>query len=408
MSDIPVCPTPGPGHAARRIHSDDLVLAVGYGLLIWLLAAVGMAGNQDLIVPGLGPWWVLLLIGGCLGVALRQWNTMLMAGICTVSGILLFLAGNVGAFFMFFEVVFALVLFGTDKVARTTSRFSLALGAVLVLAVYLVSGSAPITVVAGLTAAMTLLMPVEWASNVRNARALARSEVAHASALREAAEQRAEAERSRAYLALERERRHMAGELHDVVAARMAAIALQSGAALAGDAQNAPLARIRAEAVAGLEELNAMIRVLQDGELQQPTGRMDSLESLVAAYSSAGGEIGFANTLPAGGTSLPFAAQSLFYRAVNEALLNAARHAPGMGVNIRLEQVNTGVQLHAVNQLRDAEPPENGTGPGTGTGLASMAARAESLGGELRAESNGASFSLFLHLPHANAEQLAE
>lgn len=391
-------PRPAAGHAARRIRTDDLVLAAGYGGVTWLLSAVGLAGSKDLIVPALGPWWPLLLVLGCAGVALRQWNTTLMAVVCAISGVLLFLAGNVASFFMFFEVVFALVLFGTDVMARNASRLALAIGAVLTLATYMVSGSAPITVMAGLVCAMTLLMPVEWALNIRNARALARSEVSRASALREAAEQRAAAERADAELLLERERRQMAGELHDVVAARLAAIALQSGAALTQQRAHDPLARIRAEAVAGLEDLNNMIRLLQDGTIQAPGGRLDALDALVGSFASAAPGIGFSNLLPNGGTLLPQATQNLLYRAVNEALLNASRHAPGMELEIELLEIATGLRLLAVNQLGRPDTPP--TAPGTGTGLASMAARAASLGGTLQAAASGSHFRLVLDIPH--------
>lgn len=387
-----------PGHAARRIRTEDLLLAATYGGLTWLLAAVGLAGSKDLVVPGLGPWWPLLLVIGCLGIVLRRRNTFLMALICSISGVLLFLAGNIAAFFMIFEVVFGLVLFGTRTVSRSASRLALAIGVVLTLATYLVSGSAPITVMAGLVCAMTLLMPAEWALNIRNARALSRSEVARASALREAAEQRTAAERADAELRLERDRRHMAGELHDVVAARLAAIALQSGAALTTQPGDPQLTRIRTEAVAGLEDLNNMIRLLQDGTIQAPAGRLDALEALVESFAAAAPGIDFSNLLPAGGTTLPHATQNLLYRAVNEALLNASRHAPGMDLEIELQEITSGLRLRASNELVQPEPgsPSNGTG----TGLASMAARAASLGGTLQANATDSRFELVLEIPH--------
>ncbi|GAA4374293.1 sensor histidine kinase [Paeniglutamicibacter cryotolerans] len=405
MSDKAMNPAPGHGHAVRRIHTDDLLLATGYGAVTLLLFAVGLAGSNDLIVPALGPWWPVLLVAGCASVALRQRNTPLMAVICAISGVLLFLAGNVAAFFMFFEVVFALVLFGTDVVARNASRLALAIGAVLTLSTYLVSGSAPITVMAGLVCAMTLLMPAEWALNIRNARALARSEVSRASARRDAAEQRAAAERADAELRLERERRHMAGELHDVVAARLAAIALQSGAALSLPGANAPLARIRTEAVAGLEDLNNMIRLLRDGSIRAPDGRLEALAALVESFAAAAPGIGFSNLLPAGGTSLPHATQNLLYRAVNEALLNASRHAPGMELEIELHEIATGLRLRATNPL--CLPEEPAAASGTGTGLASMAARAASLGGTLEAAATGSHFILVLEIPHQAATEAA-
>ena len=77
-----------------------------------------------------------------------------------------------------------------------------------------------------------LLTPVEWAGNLRKANSWRTASPPGPTPSRTPPQQRLLAERSAHDLALEQERQHMARELHDVISARLSAIALQSGAAL--------------------------------------------------------------------------------------------------------------------------------------------------------------------------------
>ncbi|WP_207345908.1 histidine kinase [Arthrobacter sp. E3] len=421
----------------RRIATikvEDMALAGGYFAIIWLLEAVDLAGTGSLRVQTFASAWAAIAVLGCMGVMLRRASPAAMGWMCGVAVVGLALAGHAGAFLLAFEFFFSLVLFATPRASQAAARASWVLPVLLVLAAFLVSRSAATAIAAAVIAVVTLLTPVEWAGNLRKANLLALSESARADALQDAAEQRLLAQRSAHDLALERERQHMARELHDVVSARLSAIALQSGAALHASALHASAAgstvpaapatttllnQIRDESVAGLEELNAMIRLLHTGALAEAGGRLSDLTGLLRQYRSAGMELRYANSLDDAGEHLSLPLQTALYRILSEAVANAAKHAPGQEVDVVLGygqvpfvgsgtlEHSPGVVLTVTNRLpvgahtapaspvhvRASIPPMPpgsagpgtgiGAGTGTGTGIPSMQFRAAHVGGTL-------------------------
>ena len=415
------------------IKVEDMGLAVGYFAVIWLLEAVDLAGAGGLRVQAFASAWAAFALLGCVGVLLRRASPGSMGWMCGVAVVGLALAGNAGAFVLAFEFFFSLVLFATPRASQVAARASWVLTVSLVLAAFLVSRSAATAITAAVIAVVTLLTPVEWAGNLRKANLLTLSESARADALQDAAEQRLLAQRSAHDLALERERQHMARELHDVVSARLSAIALQSGAALHTStlhslatapevpATTALLNQIRNESVAGLEELNAMIRLLHTGALAEAGGRLSDLPGLLRQYRSAGMELRYSNSLDDDGEHLSLPLQTAVYRIMSEAVANAAKHAPGQEVDVVLacgpipfvasggSEPSPGVVLTVTNHLpvaahkaatapvnaRDSVKPmpTSSVGPdtvtvtvtGTGTGIPSMQFRAAHVGGVLTA-----------------------
>lgn len=408
----------------RGIRREDAWLAAGYFAVFWLLNAVRFGGSTDLNTPWAGQYWALFAAVGCTAVLFRRTATAAMAVVCGLSALMLFLGDQPTSLVLVFELFFSLVLFGSPKVSAASSRCAFGLSLLLTLGVLAWTRAAEPTIVAASFAVMTMLMPVEWAGNLRKANQLAGSEAARADAVHDAAAQRLLAERSAHDLALEQERQHLARELHDVISARLSAIALQSGAALhAADSTGAGsggpaapgtalLRQIRQESVAGLEELNAMIRLLHTGALAEAPGHLDDLAGLVARYRSTGAEIALEDSLHDGGTRLPPAAQTAVYRIAAEALANAARHAAGQPVDIALTPAAgagagssaPGLVLTVSNPL----PPERGAvvaaAPpcppgGTGTGLPSMHFRAAHAGGTVTAGPSGGRWAVVLQLP---------
>ena len=68
------------------------------------------------------------------------------------------------------------------------------------------------------------------------------------------------------------------------------------------------------------------------------------------------------------------------YRVLQEALTNAARHAPGTDIRVRLDFGCSGLALEVANEL--PSPPASAT-DGTGQGLRGMRERVEACGGRL-------------------------
>ena len=85
------------------------------------------------------------------------------------------------------------------------------------------------------------------------------------------------------------------------------------------------------------------------------------------------------------------------YRIVQEALTNAAKHAPGSPTTVRLTVGAGEVTLTADSQAVPGAGNEPSTG--NGLGLASMRERAESLGGSCHAGPGGRGWLVRAALP---------
>nr|WP_245356465.1 histidine kinase [Paeniglutamicibacter kerguelensis] len=199
----------------------------------------------------------------------------------------------------------------------------------------------------------------------------------------------------------------MAREVHDVLSARLAAIALQSGASL-----NAPhdavlnaraMAEIRVQSVKGIEELNTMIRMLHRGTPLAPAGTLADVPALIETFTGTGLRVRYSNELADAGAGLASALQTALYRAVNESLINFSKHAPHGELELDLAVSDRSVRFTAANPLGGGtgNDPLAQPSTGTGTGLRSMHARSSELGGIFTAEASDDRFTLNMLLPLA-------
>jgi signal transduction histidine kinase len=200
-----------------------------------------------------------------------------------------------------------------------------------------------------------------------------------------------EAERTRTLLADQAvfaERRRIAREMHDVVAHRVTAVALQAGALSlrAPDEKTEQAAEtIRATSATALDELRGILRVLRDdapsGEVNP--GVLASLEDLVDEVVATGArvELALPDPLPA----VPDQVGRAVYRVVQESLTNAGKHAPHAAVDVRLAVTGDRLAVEVVNRLT----PHGSAVPGSGYGLVGMRERVELAGGDLRTGPTG-------------------
>ncbi|MBE1494297.1 signal transduction histidine kinase [Amycolatopsis lexingtonensis] len=197
-----------------------------------------------------------------------------------------------------------------------------------------------------------------------------------------------EAERTRTLLADQAvfaERRRIAREMHDVVAHRVTAVALQAGALSlrAPDEKTEQAAEtIRATSATALDELRGILRVLRDDAVAAP-GVLGSLEDLVEEVTATGArvELALPDPLPA----VPDQVGRAVYRVVQEALTNAGKHAPHAAVEVRLDVTGDRLAVEVTNRLT----PHGSAVPGSGYGLVGMRERVELAGGELRTGPTG-------------------
>jgi signal transduction histidine kinase len=174
------------------------------------------------------------------------------------------------------------------------------------------------------------------------------------------------------------ERNRIARELHDVIAHSLTVSLLHvSSARLAVEENPADAVRALAEAErlgrACLTEVRQVVGLLRrdEGASTAPLPGAAQLGALVEQFRRAGADI--ALDLDGDPAELTATVGLAFYRILQEALTNAARHAPGAAARAALSVTAAGGVL-----VVDSAGP---AGAGTGGGLSSMRERAEALGG---------------------------
>ena len=179
------------------------------------------------------------------------------------------------------------------------------------------------------------------------------------------------------------QRHAVARDLHDSVAASMTVVCLHAAAARNGlssgaRAAHTALSTIAETAQSGLRELRASLDVL-DEAAPDP---LPDLDTVVEDARAAGMLVRMSAASDVG--DLPVATRSTVARVVREALVNAARHAQGAAVDVRIgcrdgrvevEVVDTGSVAAGSRHRRQVT--------GTGHGLSGLAERVEHHGGRL-------------------------
>jgi signal transduction histidine kinase len=234
----------------------------------------------------------------------------------------------------------------------------------------------------GFPGCLVTIIAFGWGIYLRTRRELVAS--LHERAERLEADQRHSAERAR-----EAERRRIAREMHDVLAHRLSLLSVHAGALeFRPDAPATEIAQaaavIRTSAAAALAELRQVITVLrEDGGpvAGPPQPGLDQLPDLLEESRSAGMALTARIDLP-GARRLPEAVGRTVYRAVQEGLTNARKHAPGAPVTVTLTTVGQAVTAEIVSRRAAAiTGPRRPAPPGAGAGLIGLTERIELAGG---------------------------
>ena len=209
------------------------------------------------------------------------------------------------------------------------------------------------------------------------------------------------------------ERNRIARELHDVLGHTLTVSLLHvQSARLAVEHDPADAARSLAEAERLGRECLAEVRTTvgllrQDadrgrgpgsgpgsgGDGIAPMPGIAGLPTLVERFRSAGADVTF--TVEGDTAGLPATTGLAVYRILQEALTNAARHAPGAPTEVRLAVSAGAVTLTADSRAELGSVAK----PGTGLGVVSMRERAESLGGSCQAGPGGHGWLVRATLP---------
>lgn len=210
---------------------------------------------------------------------------------------------------------------------------------------------------------------------------------------------------SEAERGIARERLRIARDLHDSVGHHIAVINLHLGAAEvilddSPDSAKAQLAQARVSIQEVLRDMQDILRVLrEDGSAASAAhGASVDISGLVATCRATGAEV-FAQLDPLDG--LPPSIQRAAYRVVQEALTNAQRYADGeVTLLVRIEGDDR-LEIEVANVIAgDAARPAGLSG----SGIAGMRARMESVGGELAVNNNGSVFAIRASVPVEKVE----
>nr|WP_255633446.1 histidine kinase [Demequina sp. TTPB684] len=195
---------------------------------------------------------------------------------------------------------------------------------------------------------------------------------------------RAHEHEARVEAALSAERTAIARELHDIAAHHLSGIALMASAISQQidtdpGAAKSSLADVRAQTRTLLDELRGLVALLRHDDCAAvEVESLAGLETLIPAAAARGLDVTL--SVPAG-TSLRALAQGIgplgqfaAYRTVQEALANAARHAPHARCAVTLSDLGTAIEI-VVTNAHDAAALPSGDGQG-GFGLRGMEERA--------------------------------
>ncbi|WP_093415644.1 sensor histidine kinase [Saccharopolyspora flava] len=204
--------------------------------------------------------------------------------------------------------------------------------------------------------------------------------------LAEYREQAAQIERERELLAeraVEAQRREIAREMHDVVAHRIGVVSRHADvlAREAPDERSAELAEIlRSTSATAMSELNDMLRALRDEAEPEPaststTGIVDLVDGAVRSGSNVRLD------MPEPAPEVPPEVGRAAYRVVQEALTNAAKHAPHAAVRVEVRCDDEELAVTVTN--RRSTRGHDVALPTSGFGLVGMRERVALTGGTL-------------------------
>lgn len=185
---------------------------------------------------------------------------------------------------------------------------------------------------------------------------------------------------ARVHTARAQERARIAREIHDAVGHHATLIAVQSAAlaATTTDPQARVIAkRLRELAKEALAEMRAALGLLNAD--RTPRGLID-LPELIIRARDAGLTVTLEDATNGEEPQPPVARAA--YRVVQEALTNAARHAPGAAVSVQVNRERAKIVVTVSNGPSVVPEPVDHHG---GTGLEGLAERVNSAGGVLHA-----------------------
>jgi signal transduction histidine kinase len=205
-----------------------------------------------------------------------------------------------------------------------------------------------------------------------------------------------------ARLAVRRERARIARDLHDIVAHHIAVIVVQAGAGRIvadghPDVAAQRFSNIRESGEHALEELVQLVDVLHPHNEILSEAPLDRLNVLLRQARAAGLRVDMGTPLASG--ELTRELEETAYRAVQEGLTNAFKHAPGAEVIVRLATRDGALEVEVHDDGGGGGGALQPNPTGSGLGLVGMRERVAAGGGQLDAGPENGGWCLRVRLP---------
>lgn len=362
------------------VSGRDVAIALGYAVVAVVLmdtdvGTTGLATPAPLWPPGVSLAVLLVAAVGTLWRRSAPALTLAVTGTLSLAEVMC--TGQIPAYLLLFDAVWAPIVHGSRRLAQVTTAAT-ALAALGVMALSPAWAATGIglregVILALAVVAVVLATPLLWGWEVRRhseARAIAE----------DLARTQRELAGERAARAVEGERRRIAQDLHDVVAGHLSAVSLHArlAASLPEEAAREASLRTAADsAAAALRDLRSVIEVLTTEGRDAAPGTTISWEDLarrLRTQEEADCTIDPA-LLEEGTEGVDGSVRAALLRIGTEATTNALRH--GEGPRRLTAQVDgTQVRLVVENRVRAGEMTT-----GSGLGLTAIRDRALTVGG---------------------------
>ncbi|MET4226400.1 sensor histidine kinase [Oerskovia enterophila] len=353
--------SPGSERAGRHPWVFPGVLALLVGLftlstpMYSSYGATGLWGDDLTTLPSMSPVVYLGILSAIVGVLVSRRATALA---CLLAGWPFLVVPVVGMFVWswWLALLAIAVAAAYDGIKRAALPLGLTLLGAAAYCAFPVVALLPVgPVTAGPDRGDTAITFVLYAAASIAAVAIsAAAGTGNRAALRAAAADRA-SEQAHEVETVALERAKIAHDLHDVVAHHISLVAVRAESAPyvhpAMDAEaRVVLAEIADDARHALGELRQVLAVLQrtEGADRAPQPGSGDIGALVDAARSAGQQVRVVGDVPV----LPSAQGLVLYRAVQESLTNARRHAPGQPVTLTLT-LGAGAAPSGTDQLSE-------------------------------------------------------